>query len=294
MNGPRPKAPPLVARGKVRDLYDLGDRLLMVATDRVSAFDVALPTPVPDKGRLLTALSLFWFDRLAHVVPNHVATTDLSGLGLDAVARARFEGRAFVARKARVLPVECVVRGRLAGGGWREYRATGAVSGVALPKGLAPFAELPEPVFTPSTKAGPGARDEAIPFARMAATIGAETAERVRDVALALFREGAAHAAARGLVLADAKFEMGFVDGELVLVDECLTSDSARYWRAGSLRPGAPPHGLDKQIVRDWLAALPGWDRSRPAPDLPPALVAETRARYVEAYERLTGRTFRP
>ncbi len=292
MDTPRLKAAPLAARGKVRDVYDLGDRLLMVASDRISAFDVALPTPIPDKGRLLTQLSLFWFEKLAPIVPNHVLTTDLAGLGLEAGERAWLEGRSVVVRKAEVLPVECVVRGYLAGGGWRDYRATGAVSGLVLPEGLEQAQKLPEPIFTPSTKAAPGGHDEAIAFERMAGTVGARHAERARATALALYREAAAYAAGRGLILADTKFEMGLADGELILVDECLTSDSSRYWPADRYRAGVSPPSFDKQVVRDWLSALPDWDGTPPGPELPPDIVAGTRARYVEAYERLTGRTF--
>ena len=197
-------------------------------------------------------------------------------------------------RKAEVLPVECVVRGWLAGGGWREYRETGAVSGVALPAGLKQAQKLPEPIFTPSTKAPAGEHDEPLSFERMAALVGAALARRARATALALYREAAAHASARGLILADTKFEMGLVEGELVLIDECLTSDSARYWPAESHRSGVSPPGFDKQFLRDWLEALPGWNKSAPGPALPPEIVAKVRQRYVEAYERLTGRTFAP
>ena len=282
-----------VRRGKVRDLYRLdGERLLMVASDRISAFDVVLPTPIPDKGRLLTALSGFWFERLAPIMPNHLLGQSLDGLPLDDDERAWLRGRAMIVREARMLPVEMVVRGYLAGSAWRDYRATGAVSGIALPAGLALGERLRRPLFTPSTKAREGGHDEAIDFARMAALVGGDRARRAREAALRLYAAAAAHAESRGLILADTKFEMGLVDGALVLADECLTGDSARYWPAEDWRPGRPPAGFDKQPVRDWLDSLPGWNRQPPGPALPAAIVARTRTRYIEAFERLTGRAF--
>ena len=280
-------------RGKVRDLYRLdGGRLLMVASDRISAFDVALPTPIPDKGRLLTALSLFWFERLAPILPNHVLGCELDGLALTDGERAWLQGRAMVVREARMLPVELVVRGYLAGSAWRDYRASGAVCGIALPLGMAQGERLARPIFTPATKADDGGHDEAIDFARMAALVGGGLARQARAAALALYEAAAAHAEGCGLILADTKFEMGVVDGALVLADECLTGDSSRYWPAADWRPGHIGAGFDKQFVRDWLDSLPGWDRRPPGPALPGRIVRRTRARYVEAFERLTGRAF--
>jgi phosphoribosylaminoimidazole-succinocarboxamide synthase len=283
---------PLAARGKVRDVYDLGDRLLMVASDRISAFDVVLPTPIPDKGRLLNGLSLFWFDRLAGIMPNHVITTDLSALELEAGERTWLEGRAVIVRKAEVLPVECIARGYVVGSGWKDYQATGAISGIRLPPGLRQAEQLPEPIFTPSTKADLGDHDITIGFEEMVATVGRDLAEQARDLTLKLYAAGSSYAARRGIILADTKFEMGLVDGELILVDECLTSDSSRYWPADQYRPGISPPSFDKQFVRDWLETLPDWNKTAPGPELPEEIVMKTRGRYVEAYERLTGKTF--
>ena len=293
MDGPTLRNIPLAARGKVRDVYDLGSRLLMVASDRVSAFDVVMPTPVPDKGRLLNLLSLFWFARLAPIMANHVVGAALDGIdGLEADERAWLEGRAAVVRKAEVLPVECVARGYLAGSAWNDYCAAGAVSGIALPPGLPRAGRLPRPLFTPSTKAAPGHHDEPIDHGAVVDMVGEATAARLRDATLALYAAGAAHAATAGIILADTKFEFGLIDGELVLVDECLTSDSSRYWPAASYRPGSSPPSFDKQFLRDWLETVPGWNKTPPGPELPDDIVARTRARYVEAYERLTGRRF--
>ena len=283
---------PLEARGKVRDLYGLDDRLLMVASDRISAFDVVMPTPIPDKGRVLTGLSLFWFDRLARIVPNHVLSTGLEGLRLDDGERGWLEGRSMIVSRADVLPVECVARGYLIGSGWKDYRASGRVSGLALPEGLRLADRLPEPIFTPSTKAEVGTHDESISFEDVVDRLGGDRAERVRSLTLELYREAASHAEARGIILADTKFEFGIVDGEIVLVDECLTSDSSRYWPAESWRPGASPPSLDKQILRDWLETQSGWNRTAPGPEIPAPIVERTRASYIEAYERLSGRRF--
>jgi len=286
------KSIPLAARGKVRDVYDLGDRLLMVASDRISAFDVVMPTPIPDKGRLLNQLSLFWFDKLSHVVPNHVITTDLSGLDLDPEERAWCDGRSVIVKKAEVLPVECIARGYVIGSGWKDYQATGAISGIVLPVGLQQAQQLPAPIFTPSTKAELGDHDETISFDEMTARVGEDLADRARRITLALYTEAAVYAAERGIILADTKFEMGLVDGELILVDECLTSDSSRYWPADDYRIGMSPPSFDKQFVRDWLETVDGWDKTPPGPELPADIVSRTRDRYVEAYERLTGRSF--
>ncbi|MBN34053.1 MAG: phosphoribosylaminoimidazolesuccinocarboxamide synthase [Rhodospirillaceae bacterium] len=283
---------PLAARGKVRDVYDLGDRLLMVASDRISAFDVVMPTAILDKGRLLNGLSLFWFDRLDDVVPNHIITTEFDGLDVSADERAWLDGRAVVVKKAEVLPVECIARGYVIGSGWKDYQATGSISGIALPEGLQQAEKLPEPIFTPSTKAAVGDHDVTISFDDMVDLVGPERAEQARAITLQLYNEAAAYAAERGIILADTKFEMGLVDGELILIDECLTSDSSRYWPADEYRPGISPPSFDKQFVRDWLETLDDWNKSAPGPELPAAIVEKTRARYVEAYERLTGRSF--
>ncbi|MBM3585692.1 MAG: phosphoribosylaminoimidazolesuccinocarboxamide synthase [Alphaproteobacteria bacterium] len=282
---------PLTARGKVRDLYDLGDQLLFVACDRISAFDVVMPTPIPDKGRILTAMSLFWFERLGALVPNHVVGDDLGGLDLDADERAHLAGRALIVRKAKVVPFECVARGWLAGSGWKDYQRTGAVCGVALPTGLRQSERLPAPIFTPATKAGSG-HDENVPFAAMEAALGASTARRLAETTLDLYGAAAAYAETRGIVIADTKFEFGTIDGVLTLVDEALTPDSSRFWPAEAAIPGTTPPSFDKQPLRDWLEALQGWGKVAPGPTLPPEVVAGTRARYLEAYQRLTGRPF--
>ena len=292
MDQPTLKHLPLLARGKVRDIYDLGERLLLVASDRISAFDVVMPTPIPDKGRLLNGLSLFWFERLAGIVPNHIVTTDLAELPLEDGEAAWLAGRAVIVRKARVLPVEAIARGYIAGSGWKDYQASGRISGIALPEGLRQADRLPEPIFTPSTKADLGQHDQTIGFDDAAALIGRDLAERVRDITLALYRAGVEHAASCGIIVADTKFEFGLIEGELTLVDECLTSDSSRFWPADQWQPGASPPSFDKQFLRDWLEGLKDWGKTAPGPELPPEIVARTRARYIEAYERLSGRTF--
>ena len=282
---------PLVYRGKVRDLYDAGaDRLLMVASDRLSAFDVVMAEPVPDKGRVLTAMSAFWFELLADVAPNHLLSTELSSLPEEERDPA-LAGRMMLVRRCRMLPVECIVRGYLAGSGWQEYRATGRVCGVTLPSGLREADRLPEPLFAPSTKAPSGEHDENISFEHAVAEVGEELAHAARDLALAVYRRAAAHAEERGIVLADTKFELGLLDGHLVLADEVLTPDSSRFWPVDGWEPGTNPPSFDKQPVRDELAAT-GWDRRPPPPPLSAGTVAATRARYVEAYERLSGRSF--
>jgi phosphoribosylaminoimidazole-succinocarboxamide synthase len=290
--------------GKVRDLYRLGDdRLLLVASDRISAFDVVLPTPIPDKGRVLTGLSRFWFGETASIVHNHLVGTDPASIGTaDGVGPEAdglgpeaddLRGRMMVCRRAVVLPFECIVRGFLAGSGWKDYRATGKVCGVELPAGLRESDRLPEPVFTPSTKAEQGVHDENVAFDAVVAEIGGALAEEVRAVSLALYRHGSATAERAGILLADTKFEFG-VDpesGELLLIDEVLTPDSSRFWDAAAYAPGGPQPSYDKQYVRDWLERQ-GWDKTPPGPDLPPELVAGTRARYVTAFERITHASF--
>lgn len=283
--------------GKVRDLYAVGDdRLLLVASDRISAFDVVLPTPVPDKGRVLTGLSRFWFDRTTGIVGNHLLSTDPADVPAGTVpadVAADLRGRMMLARRADVIPVECVVRGYLSGSGWKEYRADGRVCGVPLPTGLVESDRLPEPVFTPAFKAEAGAHDENITFDRMVELVGGDLAERARAISLALYAHGAAACEAAGILLADTKFELGVRPdtGELILVDEVMTPDSSRFWDAAAYVPGRPQPSYDKQFVRDWLERQP-WPKTAPGPALPADVVAGTRARYVEAYERITGADF--
>jgi phosphoribosylaminoimidazole-succinocarboxamide synthase len=281
-----------IGSGKVRELYAVGEHLLLVASDRVSAFDVILPTPVPDKGRVLTGISAFWFrEVLADIVPHHLVSTDVADLpGELADAVEALRGRMMLCRRAEMLPVECVARGYLAGSGWKEYQVTGRVCGVPLPQGLRESDELPEPIFTPATKSTDG-HDENITFDEAAVIVGGPTAERLRELTLALYGRAREHARERGILLADTKFELGLVDGELTLCDEVLTPDSSRFWPADDYEPGRGQASFDKQIVRDWLEAQP-WDKTPPGPDLPDDVVARTRARYVEVYERLTGRPF--
>jgi phosphoribosylaminoimidazole-succinocarboxamide synthase len=281
----------LVKRGKVREMYRTGAGILMVASDRISAYDVVLPTPIPDKGAVLTGLSAYWFERTRHIVPNHLISTEVDDFPPEAKAHApELRGRAMLVREARPIPIECVARGYITGSGWKEYRASGSVCGIPLPAGLRESERLPEPIFTPATKAETG-HDENITFERAAEIAGRETMERLRDLTLALYRFGAEHAAARGVIIADTKFEFGLVDGEIVLIDEVLTPDSSRFWPADGYEPGRPQPSFDKQYVRDWLDAS-GWDRQPPAPELPADVVAVTRAKYVEAYERITGSSF--
>ncbi|MEA2250891.1 MAG: phosphoribosylaminoimidazole-succinocarboxamide synthase [Solirubrobacteraceae bacterium] len=276
---------PLIASGKVREMYDLGDRILMVASDRISTYDVVHPTPIPDKGSVLTGLSAFWFGRTGHIVANHFVS------GTEDVPD-EVRGRAMAVRKLRMLPVECVVRGYITGSGWKDYQATGRVSGIELPPGLRESERLPTPIFTPSTKAEEG-HDEAIDFDRAAKLVGdRDLMARVRDTSVSLYRFAADHARERGVILADTKFEFGLDDdGELVVGDEVLTPDSSRYWPADGYEPGRSQPSFDKQYVRDWATAS-GWDKAPPAPAIPDDVVERTRALYVEAYERITGEPF--
>jgi phosphoribosylaminoimidazole-succinocarboxamide synthase len=277
---------PLIASGKVREMYDLGDRLLMVASDRISTYDVVHPNGIPDKGKVLTGLSAFWFAKTGHIVPNHF-------LSATENVPEEVRGRAIVARKLDMLPVEAVVRGYITGSGWKDYQATGKVSGIELPPGLVESDRLPTPLFTPSTKAEEG-HDEAIDFDQAAELIGdRDLAGRVRDVAIKLYEFANEHARERGVVLADTKFEFGLdpSTGELVLGDEVLTPDSSRFWPADEYKPGQSQPSFDKQFVRDW-ASQTGWDKSEPAPEIPDDIVQGTRARYVEAYEKITGEPF--
>ena len=277
---------PLRSRGKVRDLYEFGDRLLIVATDRLSAFDVVLPTPIPDKGRVLTQLSLFWFERLRDVVPNHVLSSSEFPEELAAY-REQLEGRSMLVRRTQPVPIECVVRGYLAGSGWKDYRVTGKVCGIALPPGLRESERLPAPIFTPATKATTG-HDENISFDEAAARIGGSLVERLRAISLELYRRAAVYAEPRGILVADTKFEFGLLSGEPIWIDEALTPDSSRFWPADGYTPGRPQPSFDKQYVRDYLERI-GWSKQPPAPGLPAQVVAGTRSKYREAYRRLTG-----
>ena len=277
-------------RGKVRDLYEVSGRLLIVATDRLSAFDVVLPTPIPDKGRVLTQLSLFWFDLLGDVIPNHVLTAADFPPELTTY-RAQLDGRSMVCQKTKPLPVECVVRGFLSGSGWKDYRATGKVCGISLPAGLRESERLPKAIFTPSTKATAG-HDENISFDEVASRIGGEVAEHVRAVSLEIYRRAAGYAEPRGIILADTKFEFGLAGGQLIWIDEALTPDSSRFWPADGYQPGRAQPSFDKQYVRDYLERI-GWNKQPPGPELPPEVVEATRARYREAYRQLTGHELR-
>jgi phosphoribosylaminoimidazole-succinocarboxamide synthase len=293
-----PKAPPLLEtslpgvplwrKGKVRDVYDLGDRLLLVATDRLSAFDVVLPTGIPGKGILLTQMSLFWFRLLADVVPHHVVTADVTEYpeGLDRF-RDQLEGRSMIVVKTEVLPVECVVRGYLVGSGWKDYLATGAVCGIALGAGLRESDRIEPPIFTPATKAETG-HDENISYETMVGTVGGERAAQARRASLEIYSRARAHAEARGIILADTKFEFGVRDGKLVWIDEALTPDSSRFWPRDGFAPGRSQPSFDKQFVRDYLETL-RWNKQPPGPELPPDVVARTLEKYVEAFERLRG-----
>ena len=279
----------LVNRGKVRDIYAVGeDHLLIVTTDRLSAFDVVLPTAIPGKGAVLTAVSNFWFERTRDLIPNHLSELSLEEVLPDVAERAQVEGRAIVVRKLAPLPIEAIVRGYLAGSGWKDYRRSGAVCGIPLPAGLREADKLPEPLFTPSTKAELGAHDENISFERMIELVGRETAERVRDVSLAIYTLVRDHAETRGIIVADTKFEYGLNrDGQLVLIDEAVTPDSSRFWPMDSYAPGSSPPSFDKQFVRDYLEGI-GWDKAPPAPELPADIAAKTAEKYREARRRLT------
>ncbi len=302
-----PPAGRYLRSGKVRDLYAIDEaRLLLVASDRLSAFDVVMPTPIPDKGRVLTGLTRFWFNLSRDVVANHLLDTNPEGVPPGVVpddVAADLRGRMLLCRRATVLPIEVVIRGYLSGSGWKDYRADGAICGVALPPGLREGDRLPEPILTPATKAPAGHHDENIDFEAMThaieriavrdGNVGSpkDLAERVRQIGIALYRRAAAHCEGVGLILADTKFELGLVGGDLILVDEALTPDSSRFWDAGTYEPGRPQASFDKQFVRDWLERQP-WGKTAPGPELPPDVVEGTRARYVEAFERITGASF--
>jgi phosphoribosylaminoimidazole-succinocarboxamide synthase len=279
---------PLLSRGKVRDIYAVDDqRLLIIASDRLSAFDVVLPTPIPGKGAVLTEISHFWFDKLGSIIPNHL-TGDAPESVVTEQERAQVVGRAMVVKRLKPLPVEAIVRGYLVGSGWKEYQVSGSVCGIALPAGLAQAGKLPQPLFTPSTKAELGAHDENIDFARAEQLLGADIAAQVRDASIALYSQAAAYALTRGIIIADTKFEFGLDDaGRLYLIDEVLTPDSSRFWPADQYQPGSNPPSYDKQFVRDWLEAS-GWDKQPPAPELPADVAAKTGEKYREAVARLT------
>ena len=280
----------LLAQGKVRDIYDVGDALLLVATDRISAFDVVLPDPIPDKGRVLTGLTLHWLERTRDLVPNHLISAHRTDFPEPFRSDRSLAGRAMLVKKAEVVLVECVARGYLTGSGLKQYLAEGHVCGVPLPPGLQEASQLPEPIFTPTTKAATG-HDLPLTFEETAERVGRDLAERLRDLTLSLYARGAELAAERGIIVADTKFEFGFVDGELILIDEVLTPDSSRFWPADGYAPGRVQPSFDKQFVRDWLDAS-GWDHEPPAPELPDDVIDRTAQKYGEAYERITGESF--
>jgi phosphoribosylaminoimidazole-succinocarboxamide synthase len=281
---------PLLSRGKVRDLYAIGDELLLVATDRISAFDHVLATGIPGKGKILTQISLFWFDLLSDIVPNHVITAKVREFPAALQPfHEQLEGRSMLVKRANMFTVECVARGHLAGSGWKDYQRTGAVCGIALPTGLEDGSRLPEPLFTPATKSQDGAHDENISYAEIEARIGAAEAAELRRLTLAIYAKAAAHAESRGLILADTKFEFGTVGGKIILADEVLTPDSSRFWDAGAWKPGGAQPSFDKQFVRDYLESI-RWNKQAPAPGLPQDVAERTRDKYLEAFHRLTGR----
>jgi phosphoribosylaminoimidazole-succinocarboxamide synthase len=283
----------LHGRGKVRDIYDLGEHFLIVASDRLSAFDVVLPTPVPDKGKVLTQMSEFWFDRFKDLVPHHLVSTRIEDFPAPVQRhRAQVQGRSMLVRKATVFPVECVVRGYLAGSGLKDYLTTGAICGVALPPGLRESDRLPEPIFTPATKAAIGLHDENIPEAAAGRLIGGDNLQRVKALSLEIYRRAAEYASHRGIIVCDTKFEFGVIDGRIALVDEVLTPDSSRFWPADQYSPGKAQPSYDKQFVRDYLEQI-GFDKRPPGPALPPDVVRATSAKYVEAFTRITGRPLR-
>lgn len=280
----------LKGRGKVRDIYDLGDRLLIVATDRISAFDVVMPNPIPDKGRILTQLSKFWFDLTEEIVPNHILSTEVEDYPKNCKPYQEIlKGRSMLVRKAEVLPIECVVRGYLSGSGWEEYRKTGEVCGIPLPKGLLESSKLEEPIFTPATKAEMGLHDENISFEKVEKIVGKARAKKLRSLSLATYKKARDFAEGRGIIIADTKMEFGVKGRKLILIDELLTPDSSRFWPKDAYQPGGPQKSFDKQFLRDYLLSI-HWDKNPPAPQLPEEIVTKTREKYLEAYERLVGK----
>ncbi len=280
----------LFKRGKVRDLFDFGDRLLIVASDRISAFDFIMPNGIPDKGRILTQISRFWFEKTRHLVPNHMISTAVADFPAECREyRELLEQRSMLVVKTRPLPVECIVRGYISGSGWKDYKRTGMISGIRLPGGLQESQRLDEPIFTPSTKSHTG-HDENIPFSRMADLVGKELAERVRDLSIQVYDFARRYAEERGIIIADTKFEFGLRDGELLLIDEVLTPDSSRFWPMNQYEPGHSQVSFDKQYLRDWLESI-GWNKQPPVPELPEEVIRNTRKKYLEALERLTGQS---
>lgn len=280
---------PKFKEGKVREVYDLGENLLIVASDRISAFDVVLPNGIPDKGKVLTQLSLYWFEQIGDLVGNHVITADVAQYPEDLKRHAdSLEGRSMLVKKADVVPIECVARGYLAGSGWKDYQKTGSVCGIELPSGLKESEELPEPVYTPATKAETG-HDINISFAKMTDIVGKDTSEKLKELTLSIYGKAVKEARSKGIIIADTKFEFGFFDGEIILVDEILTPDSSRFWPVDSYKPGGPQKSYDKQYVRDWLESL-NWDKSPPGPVLSAEVIAGTQKRYREAYKKITGK----
>ena len=280
----------LVARGKVRDIYDLGDALLIVTTDRISAFDVIMNEGIPDKGYVLTQISAFWFHQMEDIIPNHIISTEVKDFPAECQKYAAdLEGRSMLVKKAKPLPVECIVRGYISGSGWKDYKATGAICGIQLPTGLVESDKLEEPIFTPSTKAELGEHDENISFDKCVELIGREMAEKIRDVTIAIYKRARDIAATKGIIIADTKFEYGIYNGELIIIDECMTPDSSRFWPKDSYKPGGAQPSFDKQFLRDYLETL-DWNKTAPAPPLPAEIVAKTGEKYMEALVRLTGK----
>ena len=279
----------LLHRGKVRDIYKVGRHLLIVATDRLSAFDVVLPTPIPGKGRILTQMSLFWFEKLKDLVPNHLVQADVTQFPEELKPFSKsLEGRSMLVKEAKPLPVECIVRGYIAGSGWKDYLRTGSVCGIKLPEGMLESQQLPDTIFTPSTKADVGSHDENISFEQVRKLLGKDVAEKARDISIRLYKTAADYARERGVIIADTKFELGISDGELILIDEVLTPDSSRFWPAEDYSPGRSQPSFDKQFVRDYLESI-SWDKKPPGPELPADIAEKTRQRYLEALRRLTG-----
>jgi len=280
---------PKFKKGKVREVYDLGDKLLFVASDRISAFDVVLPNGIPDKGKVLTQLSMYWFTQMKDLVGNHMITADINEYPKELQEHAGvLEGRSMLVKKAEVIPIECVARGYLAGSGWKDYQATGAVCGIELPEGLQQSEELPEPIFTPATKEDSG-HDVNVSFEEASENVGEDTMNKIRDLTLSIYKKAADEAQSKGIIIADTKFEFSFADGEIILIDEVLTPDSSRFWPADTYKPGGPQKSFDKQYVRDYLETL-DWDKTPPGPELPQEIIEGTRKRYLEAYEKITGK----
>ena len=285
------KSLPLKGRGKVRDIYDFGDRLLIVATDRLSAFDVVMPNPIPDKGRVLTQISKFWFDMTKRIVPNHVISAEVKDFPKECQPyKAILDGRSMLVVKADPIPIECVVRGYLSGSGWEEYRKTGEICGISLPKGLVESVKLEEPIFTPATKADTGLHDENITFERMEKAVGKDLAQRLKSLSIAIYKMARSFAEEEGVLIADTKMEFGIRDGRLLLIDELLTPDSSRFWEKKEYRPGHSQKSFDKQFLRDYLLSIE-WDKTPPAPELPEEVIEKTRQKYLEAYVRLVGKS---